>query len=165
MWTLDVASRRQPPARTSPRPGRRGGARAATGAARAVLIVEDHAEVREMYGAYLRACGLVVYEAANGKQGVDEARRLRPDVILMDLAMPGLTGWEATRRIRRDPQIGGVPVIAMTAYSGMGFEWLAAEAGCDSLLSKPCRPLRVLQEIEDVLARRRASGPGPVRSS
>ena len=113
-----------------------------------------------MYGVYLRACGHVVHEAANGKQGVEAARRLRPDVILMDLAMPGLTGWEATRRIRRDPRLAAVPVIAMTAYSGLGFEWLAAEAGCDSMLSKPCRPLRVLQEIEHVLARRR-SYPGP----
>jgi CheY-like chemotaxis protein len=96
---------------------------------------------------------------------VEEARRLRPDVILMDLAMPGLTGWEATRHIRCDPGLAQVPIIAMTAYSGVGFEWLAAEAGCDSLLSKPCRPLRVLQEIEDVLARKRRGGSGPVRSS
>ena len=125
---------------------------------RAVLIVEDHTDVRRMYGEYLRACGMKVYEAANGKEGLVEARRRRPDVILMDLAMPGLTGWEATRRIRHDPELAGVPVIAMTAYSGMGFEWLAAEAGCDSLLSKPCRPIRVLQEIEDVLARRARAG-------
>jgi two-component system, cell cycle response regulator DivK len=120
-----------------------------------VLIVEDHAETREMYGEYLRASGLTVYEAADGRAGVEEAPRLRPDVILMDLAMPGLTGWEATRRLRHDETLARLPVIAITAYGGLGFEFLAAEAGCDRLLTKPCRPRRVLEEIEDVLSPRR----------
>lgn len=121
---------------------------------RIVLIVEDHAETRQMYGDYLRACGLIVHEADDGRSGVEAAARLRPDIILMDMAMPGLTGWEATRRIRGHERVARVPVIGITAYSGIGFEFLAAEAGCDRLLTKPCRPLRVLQEIEDVLAGR-----------
>jgi CheY-like chemotaxis protein len=125
---------------------------------RLVLIVEDHPETRQMYGDYLRSAGLRVHDAADGRSGVEQAAQVRPDVILMDLAMPGLTGWEATRRIRRDPALACVPVIAITAYGGVGFEFLAAEAGCDRLLTKPCRPLRVLHEIEDVLSARK-KGP------
>jgi two-component system, cell cycle response regulator DivK len=118
-----------------------------------VLLVEDDPEIRDVFAVYLRSCGFTVHEASDGHDGVARARQLEPDVIVMDLAMPGLTGWEATRQIRDDAPIARVPVIAVTAYGGTGFEWLAAEAGCNSLLTKPVRPGRLLEEIENVLTK------------
>jgi two-component system, cell cycle response regulator DivK len=118
---------------------------------RRVLIVDDFRDVREMYGEYLGRCGLEVQLARHGAQAIERALAIRPDVILMDLAMPGIDGWEATRVLKQHPNTKHIPIIAVTAHTLPGERERAMRAGCDALLTKPCLPYQVLNEIARVL--------------
>jgi two-component system cell cycle response regulator DivK len=109
-----------------------------------VLVVDDYAENREMYAEYLQLSGISVVQAEDGESAVEMARRLRPDAILMDLALPGLDGWEATRRLKADPATRGIPVIALTGHALVSHARRAREAGCDQVLLKPAAPDVVL---------------------
>ena len=121
-----------------------------------VLIVEDNADNRDIYSTILRHRGFVVMEAENGEDGVRMAREHLPAVVLMDVAMPGMNGWEATKLLKADPATAAIPVIAVTAYAMDADRRKAAEAGCDGYLAKPVEPRRVAEEVERVLAALRA---------
>jgi len=118
-----------------------------------VLIVDDYADNREMYAEYLVFAGLRVAEAQNGHEALEMALSMRPHVVVMDLALPGVDGWEATRRLKSDPLTRGIPVIALTGHALAGHSRTALDAGCDAFITKPCLPERLLEEINRMLGR------------
>jgi two-component system, cell cycle response regulator DivK len=116
-----------------------------------VLIVEDYQDAREMYAAYLQFSGYRVAEATNGLEALEQARTLRPDIILMDLALPKMDGWEATKRLKADEQTRSIPVVALTGHALAGHAEGAREAGCDAFVTKPCLPDDLIAEIKRIL--------------
>jgi CheY-like chemotaxis protein len=128
-----------------------------------VLLVDDFDDNREMYAEYLVFAGLRVAEAQNGLEALERARTLRPDVVVMDLALPGVDGWEATRRLKEDAATRDIPVIALTGHALAGHSRSAFEAGCDIFITKPCLPERLLQEIQRVLHGRQPDVTGSPR--
>ena len=116
-----------------------------------VLVVDDFADAREMYGEYLKFCGFRVAEAQNGVEAIDKAKRLKPDLILMDLSMPVVDGWEATRRLKADASTKGIPVVALTGHAMAGHSESAKSAGCDVVITKPCLPHDLIKEIKKVI--------------
>jgi CheY-like chemotaxis protein len=116
-----------------------------------VLIVDDFADNREMYSQFLEFSGFRVAEAQNGHEALEKAFALRPDLIVMDLSLPGLDGWEATRRLKADERTRATPVIALTGHALAGHSKGAMDAGCDSFITKPCLPERLLEEIKSML--------------
>jgi CheY-like chemotaxis protein len=119
-----------------------------------VLIVDDVPDTREMYQAYFKFMGLRVITAEDGAAGIRMARDERPDVIVMDLAMPRMTGWEAIEVLRRDPKFTGIPIIALSGQADCD---AALQSGADIYVSKPCMPERLLAEI--LRALRGPNGP------
>ncbi|HEU5194808.1 MAG TPA: response regulator [Methylomirabilota bacterium] len=128
-----------------------------------VLLVDDYPDNRDIYVQFLTYSGLRVEEAENGHQALDKAFSLRPDVIVMDLSLPGLDGWEATRRLKHDPRTRDIPVIALTGHALAGHSKGALDAGCDAFITKPCLPERLLEEIRAIhsTARARSGDPTP----
>ena len=118
-----------------------------------ILVVDDYADNREMYSAYLRFQGLDVVEAANGTEALEHAFERRPDLVVMDLSLPGVDGWQATRMLKADARTKDIPVIAVTGHALAGAPERAAEAGCDGFLTKPCLPEDLLREIQRMLDR------------
>jgi CheY-like chemotaxis protein len=116
-----------------------------------VLIVDDHQETREMYAWCMRAAGWVVEEAGDGELTLLLAARFRPDVIVIDLNLPVLDGLETTRRLRQDPAMGEIAVVACTGLEPLESEGLARDAGCDEFVSKPCSPERLRALLEDLI--------------
>jgi CheY-like chemotaxis protein len=116
-----------------------------------VLVVEDYQDAREMYAAYLQFSGYGVAEAANGVEAVEKAQQLLPDIVLMDLALPRMDGWEATRRLKADPRTRHIPVVALTGHALAGHAEGAREAGCDAFVIKPCLPDALVAEIQRLL--------------
>jgi two-component system, cell cycle response regulator DivK len=116
-----------------------------------VLLVDDYPDNRDIYVQFLTYSGLQVEEAENGHQALEKAFTLRPDVIVMDLSLPGLDGWEATRRLKGDPRTREIPVIALTGHALAGHSKGALDAGCDAFITKPCLPERLLEEIRTIL--------------
>ncbi|MBI5842026.1 MAG: response regulator [Chloroflexi bacterium] len=102
-----------------------------------ILIVEDNMDTYELMRFILEFNGYETFLAMNGRDGVDAARMQKPDLILMDLAMPEMDGWEATRRIKQDPITDSIPLIAVTAHALPGDRARALDAGCDDYISKP----------------------------
>jgi two-component system cell cycle response regulator DivK len=119
-----------------------------------VLIVEDYEDAREMYAEYLKFSGFRVAEARNGLEAINKARDLHPDVILMDLALPGMDGWEATRRLKGDERTRLIPIIAVTGHALSGHSDTARRAGCDAFVSKPCLPDALVAEVRRMLGGR-----------
>ena len=119
-----------------------------------VLVVDDYADAREMYAEYLEFSGFRVAEAKNGAEALDKAFALTPDVILMDLSLPVMDGWEATRRLKADERTRGIPVVALTGHALSGHSNGAREAGCDAFVTKPCLPDALVQEVKKQLAAR-----------
>jgi CheY-like chemotaxis protein len=118
-----------------------------------VLLVEDQSELRQMYVQELELSGFDVIEAENGADAVTNTAVHCPDVVLMDLSLPVLDGWEATRRLKNDSRTSHIPVVALTAHDGSGELQRATSAGCDWLVPKPCPPDALITEIRRVLAR------------
>ncbi|HWK90589.1 MAG TPA: response regulator [Longimicrobium sp.] len=118
-----------------------------------ILLVEDNEDNRTIYSTILRHFGHEVVEAANGEDGIRLAHERNPAVILMDVAMPGIDGWEATRRLKAHPHTAKIPVIALTAHAMAEDRQRAADAGCESYLSKPVEPRRVVEEVQRLLDR------------
>jgi CheY-like chemotaxis protein len=116
-----------------------------------LLLVEDNEENWEMLSRRLTRRGYVVVIARDGRQAVEMALSEAPDVILMDMNMPVLDGWEATRQIRALPNIGSVPIIAVTAHGMAGDREKALEAGCDDHHTKPVELTKLLAQIEAIL--------------
>jgi CheY-like chemotaxis protein len=118
---------------------------------RTVLVVDDSEDTRVMYGAYLRHVGFRVREAATGAAALVLAHHESIDLILMDIALPEMDGFEATRRLKADPETRQIPVVALTAYAIPPASERAAQAGCAAYLAKPCTPREVVATIERVL--------------
>lgn len=116
-----------------------------------ILIVEDNAENRDALSRRLERRGYSVVVATDGRAGVTMTQQERPDMILMDLNLPDVDGWEATRMIKADPQTATIPIIALTAHAIAGDQERALQAGCDAYHSKPVEFARLLDQIEDLL--------------
>jgi two-component system cell cycle response regulator DivK len=116
-----------------------------------VLVVDDYADAREMYVESLLVRGFRVAEAANGIEAVEKARALSPDAILMDLSLPGIDGWEATRRLKADGATRHIPIIGMTGHAPSYADDRARLAGCDRLLIKPALPDQVVAAMRQLL--------------
>jgi CheY-like chemotaxis protein len=123
-----------------------------------VLVVDDYHDAREMYCEYLQFAGFRVAEAQNGHEALEKAFDLLPDIILMDLSLPGMDGWEATRRLKADEKTKAIPVVALTGHALAGHSEGAKEAGCDSFVTKPCLPDVLVLEVRKMLesAKRRS---------
>ena len=119
--------------------------------AKRILLVDDYPDALEIWGLYLRARGYYVDTADNGLSAVEQAHRLRPDLIVLDLELPGITGYEAARRLRRSADTRHIPLIAATGYSHVKQLDLARECGFDSIVVKPCEPSALVDEIERLL--------------
>ena len=124
-----------------------------------VLLVEDVADTREMYAEYLRHCGFNVITALSGAEALDAAREQPPDLILMDVTMPGLDGWTATRLLKNDPITRNVPVLILTAHVFAEHRAKAQEVGADGFIGKPCMPDELAREITAALHRWRTASP------
>ena len=116
-----------------------------------VLVVEDYQDAREMYAAYLQFSGFEVAEAGNGIEAIEKTQELLPDIVLMDLALPRMDGWEATRRLKNDPRTRHIPIVALTGHALAGHAEGAREAGCDAFVTKPCLPDALVAEIKRLL--------------
>ena len=123
-----------------------------------VLVVDDFADNREMYSEYLAFSGYDVIEARNGVEAIEAARQRLPDIIIMDLSLPVMDGWEATRRLKADERTRAIPVVALTGHALAGHSKGAQEAGCDSFLYKPCLPDQLVAEIRRMLQAGNALG-------
>ena len=119
-----------------------------------ILIAEDDVDNREGYAEYLSFLGYRVAQAANGEDALVWARQLRPDVLLLDLALPGVDGWEVARQLKTDSSTRSMLVIALSACVFPDDVLRATDAGCDLFLDKPCYPQTVAAEIERLLAAR-----------
>jgi CheY-like chemotaxis protein len=116
-----------------------------------ILVVDDYQDAREMYAEYLQFSGFRVAEARNGNEAVDQAFALRPDLILMDLSLPGKDGWEATRELKADERTRHIPIVALTGHALAGASDGAKKAGCDSFVTKPCLPDDLVVEVRRML--------------
>ena len=117
-----------------------------------ILVVDDYEDAREMYAEYLRFCGFRVAEARNGNEALEQAFALLPDLILMDLSLPGMDGWEATRQLKADERTRHIPVVALTGHALAGASEGARKAGCDSFVTKPCLPDDLVVEVRRMLS-------------
>ncbi len=116
-----------------------------------VLVVDDFADNREMYSEYLTFSGYDVIEAKNGVEALEAAQTRAPDIIIMDLSLPVMDGWEATRRLKADERTRKIPVVALTGHALAGHSKGAKDAGCDSFLAKPCLPDQLVAELRRML--------------
>jgi len=119
-----------------------------------VLIVEDERDLRLLYAEHLTTSGFDVIEAGNGADAIDSASVHQPDVVLMDLSLPVVDGWEATERLKADARTSHIPVVALTAHDGAGELERATRAGCDWFVPKPCPPNALVAEVRRVLTAR-----------
>jgi CheY-like chemotaxis protein len=131
-----------------------------------VLVVEDYQDAREMYAAYLTFSGYRVAEATNGLEAIEKTLELMPDIILMDLALPRMDGWEATKRLKSDERTKHIPIVALTGHALAGHAEGARQAGCDAFVTKPCLPDALVAEIRRMLSGASETGSGrtPSRS-
>jgi two-component system cell cycle response regulator DivK len=116
-----------------------------------ILVVEDEEDNRQILRDLLRTTGYELVEAEDGAQAVEAVARQRPDLILMDIHLPNMDGYEATRRIRSDPENKGIPIIAVTSYALTGDDAKALAAGCDGYVAKPFSPRQLLAKIREYL--------------
>lgn len=123
-----------------------------------VLVVDDVDHGREIFAEYLEYRGFRVATAADGLEALDKAFELLPDVILMDLSLPGIDGWEATRRLKQDDRTRAIPIIALTAHALAAAHDKAREVGCNAVVTKPCLPKDLELEVRRQLDARTAEG-------
>ena len=117
-----------------------------------ILVIEDTEDNRRIIGDLLTSVGYEVIEAVDGEEGVAMAESHRPDLILIDIQLPAMDGYEATRRIRAIPQLAEVPIIAVTSYALSGDEAKARAAGCESYIAKPFSPRALLAKVREFLS-------------
>jgi len=123
-----------------------------------ILLVEDNEMNRDMLSRRLERKGYEVELAVDGRQGVDKAKTLAYDLVLMDMSLPEIDGWEATRELRGDPATKSLPIIALTAHAMSGDREKALEAGCDDYDTKPIELSRLLGKMEALLERSGGAG-------
>jgi two-component system cell cycle response regulator DivK len=116
-----------------------------------ILLVDDFEDNRAMYAQFLTFAGFRVAEAANGKEALAKAAELLPDLVVMDLSLPVMDGWEATRRLKSDERTRGILVLALTGHALGGHSEGARDAGCDGFVTKPCLPEDLVTEIRRML--------------
>jgi len=116
-----------------------------------ILVVEDHEDNRQILRVLLGSAGYQMIEAHDGETALTTAASERPDLILMDIQLPGLDGYEATRRIKADPTLSAIPIIAVTSYALTGDEEKALAAGCSAYVAKPYSPLELLNKLREYL--------------
>jgi two-component system cell cycle response regulator DivK len=116
-----------------------------------ILVVEDHEDNRRILRDLLTSVGFQLIEAETGPDGVKMAKAHQPDLILMDLQLPGIDGYEAARQIKAEPRLSSVPIIAVTSYALSGDEQRAYAAGCSAYISKPYSPRQLLARIREHL--------------
>ena len=119
---------------------------------KSILVVEDQEDNRRILRDLLTSANYEVIEAVTGEDGVASAETHRPDLILMDIQLPGLDGYEATRRIKSNPALSQIPVIVVTSYALSGDDVKAFEAGCDAYVSKPFSPRELLAKIREYVS-------------
>jgi two-component system cell cycle response regulator DivK len=117
-----------------------------------ILVVEDQEDNRRILRDLLTSRGFTIIEVTDGLAGVESARINRPDLILMDIQLPGIDGYEATRRIKADAELAHIPIIAVTSYALSGDDNKAFSAGCDGYVAKPFSPRHLLAKIEQYLS-------------
>lgn len=122
-----------------------------------LLLVEDNEMNRDMLSRRLQRRNYTVVCAVDGQQGIDFARDEKPDLILMDMSLPVVDGWTATRRLKADAELRSIPIIALTAHAMATDEQQAREAGCDDFDTKPVEFTRLLGKIDALLQRRTAT--------
>jgi two-component system cell cycle response regulator DivK len=116
-----------------------------------ILIVEDFDDAREMYRDYLEFSGFRVATARDGREAIEKARTLRPQLVLMDLSLPGIDGWEATHILKSDPATAPILIVALSAHALAAEGERARRAGCDGFIAKPCLPTDLVTEIAGYL--------------
>src|SRR5687767_15488474 len=121
-------------------------------AGKRILVVEDHEENRRLLRDLLTSVGYELIEAATGEEGLTLAEAQVPELILMDIQLPGMDGYEVTRRIKANPALRHIPIIAVTSYALSGDETKTRDAGCDSYVAKPFSPRQLLAKINELLA-------------
>jgi CheY-like chemotaxis protein len=116
-----------------------------------ILLAEDFEDARELYRDYLEFSGFSVRTAANGREAIDEALSLLPDIILMDASMPVLDGWQATRELKANPATRHIPILALTAHAFDDARKEAKAVGCDGFVTKPCLPDDLVTQVRSIL--------------
>jgi two-component system cell cycle response regulator DivK len=116
-----------------------------------ILVIEDTEDNRRILRDLLTNAGFDVLEATDGEKGVGAAATERPDLILMDIQLPVIDGYEATRRIKADPALAAIPIIAVTSYALSGDEDKARAAGCDDYIAKPYSPRQMLAKVRGIV--------------
>jgi len=116
-----------------------------------ILVVEDQIDNRQILRDLLGNAGYELTEAVNGEEALLKVTEQRPDLILMDIQLPVMDGYEATRRIKSNPEFSSIPIIVVTSYALSGDEGKAREAGCDAYVTKPFSPRQLLAKIRDYL--------------
>jgi two-component system cell cycle response regulator DivK len=116
-----------------------------------ILVIEDHEENRRLLRDLLTSFGYELTEALTGEEGLTAAAASPPDLILMDIQLPGIDGYETTRRIKANPALRHIPVIAVTSYALSGDDVKAFAAGCDAYVTKPFDPAELLEKIKGYL--------------
>jgi two-component system, cell cycle response regulator DivK len=117
-----------------------------------ILVVEDQPDNRQILRDLLTSVGFHLFEAEDGEKGIAAAEAHRPDLILMDIQMPVLDGYEATRRLKANPELKAIPIIVVTSYALSGDEEKARAAGCDDYITKPYSPRQLLAKVNAHLA-------------
>lgn len=130
-----------------------------------ILVVDDFEDNRAMYVEYLQYQGFRVAEAVNGEEAVARTIELSPSVIVMDLSLPVMDGWEATRRVKANPKTKHVRVIALTGHAEAAHAKRALDAGCDDFVAKPCLPELLLAKIREHLAIAAKTKPAALKKS
>lgn len=123
-----------------------------------ILLVDDYEDARVMYGHFLRMSGYQSIEAATGEEALELAHAHLPDLILLDMSLPGIDGWEVTAELKRDEKTKHIPIVALTAHALQAERQRTERAGCDGFLAKPCAPPDLLAEISRLLGQRGAPG-------
>ena len=118
---------------------------------RRILVVEDQEDNRQILRDLLKSADYEMTEAETGEEAIAAVARQRPGLILMDIQLPGMDGYEATRRIKADPALSSIPIIAVTSYALSGDEDKCREAGCDGYVSKPYSPRQLLAKVREFL--------------
>jgi two-component system cell cycle response regulator DivK len=116
---------------------------------RPILVVEDQEDNRQILRDLLKSADYEMTEAETGEEAIAAVARQRPGLILMDIQLPGIDGYEATRRIKADPALSSIPIIAVTSYALSGDEDKCREAGCDGYVSKPYSPRQLLAKVRE----------------
>jgi CheY-like chemotaxis protein len=119
-----------------------------------ILVVDDYSDGRDIVCCVLANEGFETIEATNGHDALEQVREHLPDVVVLDLALPGIDGWEVARLIKADRATAGVRLLGFTAHAEKTALQRAREAGCDAVLTKPCAPRALVQSVRDLLAAR-----------